>query len=236
MHYDTLILGFGKAGKTLAGALAKRGKSVALIEKSEKMYGGTCINVGCIPSKSLVKSAAESALHADEAFEEKALHYAAAIKEKRRVTALLRGKNYEKLKGLDSVTIYDGLGRFLSPTEIEVLHKDGSAQTLCAEHIYVNTGSETVVPDISGIEGNPKVFTSETLMELDVLPRRLILIGAGYIGMEFASMFANFGSQVIVLQDGGRFLPKEDRDVADEIKTILERKGLNSFLGLKLSA
>lgn len=233
MHYDSIIIGFGKAGKTLAGELAKRGNSVALIEKSDKMYGGTCINVGCIPSKSLVTSAAESALRADDSFEEKALRYAAAIKEKRRVTALLRGKNYSKLNDLEGVTIYDGLGRFVSPTEIEVLLTDGGIQTISAEHIYINTGSETVIPTIPGVADNPKVFTSESLMELETLPRRLLLIGAGYIGMEFASMFSGFGSQVTVLQDGGVFLPREDRDIAEEIKAILERKGVEFLLGVE---
>ncbi len=230
MNYDTIIIGFGKAGKTLAGALAKRGKSVALIEASKKMYGGTCINIGCIPSKSLVTSAAEAALHREEDYERKAARYAAAMEEKRRVTELLRGKNYAKLNDMEGVTVYDGLGRFLSPTQVEVLSESG-AQTLSAEHIYINTGAEPIPADIPGAQGNPLVYTSETIMELETLPRRLVMIGAGYIGMEFSSIFSSFGSQVTVLQHGNTLLPREDRDVAEEIRAIQERSGVEFLLG-----
>ncbi len=234
MKYDTIILGFGKAGKTLAGALAKRGQTVALIEKSKEMYGGTCINVGCIPSKSLVDSAAHAARHGDEPFERKAARYADAIAEKRRVTGLLRGKNYAKLHELAGVTIYDGAGRFRSSTEVEVRLDGGGTEILAADKIFINTGAEPILPDIPGAAGNPRVYTSETLMEEEWLPRRLALIGAGYIGMEFASMYTSFGSLVTVLQDGEAFLPREDDDVAREIRAIQERRGVRFLLGAKV--
>lgn len=234
MKYNAVILGFGKAGKTLAAALAKRGETVALIEKSSGMYGGTCINVGCIPSKSLVTSAAEASQHQEDTFEQKSARYAAAIAEKRRVTGLLRGKNYAKLHDLPGVTIFDGLGRFLSPTEIEILSKDGEKTIIEAEKVFINTGAEPIQPKFPGTEGNPSVYTSETLMEEDRLPRQLTLIGAGYIGMEFASLYTNFGSEVTVLQDGETFLPKEDRDVADEIRAIQERRGVKFLTGVKV--
>lgn len=226
MRYDAVILGFGKAGKTLAGALAKQGKNVVLVERSRGMYGGTCINVGCIPSKSLVTSAAEAKLYADAPFEEKAARYAAAIAEKRRVTGLLRGKNYDKLNDLENVTVMDGFGRFLSGHEVEVLLTDGGSTVLEADRIFINTGSEPVIPQIEGLEGNPHVYFSETLMDEEKLPHDLVMIGAGYIGMEFASMYANFGSNVTVLQDGDVFLPREDRDVAEAIHGLLEKQGV----------
>ncbi|MCI2057745.1 MAG: FAD-dependent oxidoreductase [Oscillibacter sp.] len=233
MKYDAIIIGFGKAGKTLAGALAKQGRQVALVERSRAMYGGTCINVGCIPSKSLVTSAAEAALHADEPFEAKAERYAAAIAEKRRVTGLLRGKNYGKLHDLPGVAIYDGFGRFLSSNQVEVALTDGGTTVLEGEKIFINTGSVPIVREIPGLQGNPRAYTSETLMDEERLPRRLTLIGAGYIGMEFASLYTNFGAQVTVLQDGGTFLPKEDRDVAEEIRSVLEKRGVRFLLGAK---
>lgn len=235
MKFNTVIIGFGKAGKTLAGALAKRGEKVALIERSNKMYGGTCINVGCIPSKSLVTSAAEAALHSGETFEDKAKRYADAIAEKRRVTGFLRGKNYAKLDNLDNVTIFDGTGRFVSPTEVEVVSADGASQVLTAEKIIINTGSTPILPSIPGSQGNPHVYTSETLMEEDRLPKHLVLVGAGYIGMEFSSMYANFGSKVTVLQHGTTFLPKEDRDVADEIRAIQEKAGVTFITGASVT-
>ncbi len=234
MKYDTIVIGFGKAGKTLAGALAKKGEKVALIEKSQKMYGGTCINVGCIPSKSLVTSAAEAALHKEDDFKTKAERYKKAIEEKRRVTEFLRKKNYEKLNSLDNITIYDGIGRFAGEKSIEVLSANGENLLIEAEKIFINTGGEPIIPPIEGIEGNSYVYTSETLMDEEKLPEKLVLIGAGYIGMEFASLYANFGSKVTVLQDGDTFLPREDRDVADEIKKIQENNGVKIQLGAKV--
>lgn len=231
MKYDSLILGFGKAGKTLAGTLAKRGEKVALIERSNQMYGGTCINVGCIPSKSLVNSAEEAAHHAEASFEQKAERYKKAILEKRRLTAVLREKNFEKLDSLENVTIYNGIGRFLSEKQVEVILTEGKKEVLEAEKIFINTGATPVIPKISGIEGNPYVYTSATLMDEEKLPRRLVLIGAGYIGMEFSSMYANFGSKVTVLQNGEVFLPREDRDIAEEIKKIQERHGVHFEVG-----
>ena len=231
MKFDAIIIGFGKGGKTLAGALAKQGQRVALVEKSSAMYGGTCINVGCIPSKSLITSAAEAVLHGDESFEQKSARYAAAIGEKRRVTALLRGKNYHKLSDLANVTVIDGLGSFASPTSVAVQLTAGGTETLEAEKLFINTGAVPVTGDVPGVAGNSRVYVSETLMDKEVLPRRLTLIGAGYIGMEFASMYAAFGSAVTVLQRGEVFLPREDRDVADAVRESLEKQGVRFLMG-----
>ena len=235
-HFDTLVIGFGKAGKTLTGALAKSGKEVALVEQSDQMYGGTCINVGCIPSKSLVNSASQAAVFTDDSFEQKQVRYAAAIAEKRRVTSLLRGKNYHKLADLPNVTVYDGVGSFLSSHEINITAADGTVTTVSADRILINTGATPVMPNIPGIEGNPKIYTSETLMNEDRLPRQLTLIGAGYIGMEFASLYTAFGSQVTVIQDTGLFLPREDRDVADAIHEILEKRGVRFILDAQVTS
>ncbi len=233
MKYDAIIIGFGKAGKTLAGFLAKRGEKVALVERSKEMYGGTCINVGCIPSKSLVNSAAEAALHQEESFEEKSARYAAAIEEKRRVTGFLRGKNYDKLNSLPNVTIYDGFGHFISGTKVAVELTAGGSEELEAEKIFINTGAQPRLPNIPGIEGNSAAYISETLLDEPVLPRRLTLIGAGYISMEFASMYSSFGSKVTVIQDGAVFLPKEDRDVAEAIMNIMQKRGVEFLIGAK---
>ena len=236
MKYDALIIGFGKAGKTLAGSFAKQGKKVALVEKDSNMYGGTCINVGCIPSKSLVTGAQEAVLHPEYDFDTRREKYRLAVEEKKRVTGMLRKKNYDKLNMLDNVTIYDGTAHFVSAKEVEVTLTDGSNMTLTAEEIYINTGSVSAMPPIKGIENNPHVYTSTSLMNEVNLPKRLTLIGAGYIGMEFASMYASYGSAVTVLTNESEFLPREDRDVADAIWKIMESRGVTIVLNAKIES
>lgn len=235
MNTDAIIIGFGKGGKTLAAHLNALGRRVVLIERSQQMYGGTCINVGCIPSKSLVNSAATSAAHPAESFERKTARYAAAIAEKRRVTGLLRAKNYQKLNDLPNVTIVNGTARFTGAKTVEAQTDEG-VLTFSAEQVFINTGSVSVVPPIEGLRGNPVVYYSDTLMELETLPRKLVIIGGGYIGLEFASMYASFGAQVTVLQDGEAFIPREDADMADEIRLLLEKQGVSFALGARIDS
>ena len=116
---------------------------------------------------------------------------------------------------------------------VKITYKD-SEELLHADKIYINTGSTSVIPKIEGIENNPYVYFSDTLMELDTLPNRLIIIGGGYIGLEFASMYSNFGSNVTVIQDGDKFIPREDEDIADEVKSLLENQGMEIKLGAKI--
>lgn len=223
MKFDAIIIGFGKAGKTLAGFLAKKGEKVALIERSEKMYGGTCINIGCIPTKTLVHSA--HLARRDGSWKEKQEYFRAAMEQKDAVVSFLREKNYEKLDDDPNVTIFLGVGSFAGKNAVEVRGKD-LAVTLEAPKIFINTGSETVIPDLPGVTGNPRVFTSTTLLDLKELPQRLTIVGGGYIGLEFASMFASFGTQVTVLEKGPQVLPREDRDIAAAVQGILEKKGV----------
>lgn len=224
--YDVIVIGFGKAGKTLAGKLAKQGKSVALIEKNVFMYGGTCINVGCLPSKRLVTDA-ELAPKAD--FSAKAAYYKQAIAEKRMLTTALRKANYDKVAqaGAD---IIDGVASFVDATHISVKTATGGI-TLEGKQFIINTGSTPVIPAIKGLAASTKVYTSETLMELDDLPETLTILGGGYIGLEFAALYANFGSKVTVVQDGDTFLPREDEDIAANIRSVLEAKGVNIITG-----
>ena len=226
---DAAVLGFGKGGKALAGALAAAGKTVALVEKSPKRYGGTCINVACIPTKSLVHSAALSAAQGGT-FDERAARYAAAIDEKDRVTGLLRGKNYHKLADLPNVEVVDGTASFVDATHLEVERPDGMREAIEAEQVFVNTGARPFVPPIPGVDG-PRVHVSETLLDVRTLPERLVVIGGGYIGMEFASLYANFGSQVTVVQDGEEFLPREDAEIAAAVLASLEARGIRVVRG-----
>lgn len=232
--YDAVIIGFGKGGKTMAGALGAAGKKVALIEKSDRMYGGTCINVGCIPTKSLVYRAGLAAAKGGS-FEEKAAAYKAAMKQKEDLTARLRGKNYQKLDSNPNITVIDGTASFQSPHVVEV-EKDGKTFQVEGEQIFINTGSSAFIPPIEGLKGNPYVYTSEGLLNLTELPSRLVIIGGGYIGVEFSSIYASFGSKVTILQDGDIFLPREDEEIAGAVRESLESRGIRVMTGVKVKA
>lgn len=232
--YDSAILGFGKGGKTLAAALAAAGRTVALIERSPMMYGGTCINLGCIPSKSLVHSAAQSALQPG-GFEDKAARYTAAIEEKRRLTAALRRKNVEKLRSHPLIDVIDGEAAFADPHRLSV-HTAEGVRTLEASQIFINTGARPFLPPIPGLADSRHVYVSETLLDLDTLPARLVIIGGGYIGMEFASIYTDFGSAVTVVQDGPVFLPREDAEIAAAVRQSLEERGVRVILSAKVEA
>lgn len=230
-NYNAVIIGFGKAGKTLAAELAHHGQKVALIEKSDRMYGGTCINVGCIPSKSLINNAAVARNTPPSIWNKKSEFFAQAVAEKNELTAALRQKNYDKLVSAQ-VEIYNGTARFINDNSIEVT-SNGKSQILTAEQIFINTGAVSFIPPIKGIN-HPAVYTSESLMSLEKLPQTLVIIGGGYIGMEFASMYSGFGSKVIILQDLPSFLPREDEDIAAEILKDLEAQGIEFRFGVKV--
>ncbi|MCF2443956.1 FAD-dependent oxidoreductase [Dyadobacter sp. CY345] len=213
--YDALIIGFGKGGKTLAAFLAKEGWTVAVIEQSALMYGGTCINIACIPTKSLVHSA------------ETNVPYHEAVNEKNRLTSSLRQRNFEMVDNQPGATVITGTATFVTHRQVAVRLADIVEEVLIeAEKIFINTGAKPVVPSIPGIEQSQRIFTSTTLIDQTKLPEELVIIGAGYIALEFASMYAQFGSRVTLLDRSATFLPNEDRDIADSIQTVLSAKGI----------
>ena len=227
--YDAIIIGFGKGGKTLAADLANHGWNVAVVERSTGMYGGTCINIGCIPTKALVHYAQVTGYRRPSTFEQHAEEFKQAILAKEKLTSLLREKNFKNLDDRETVTVYTGEASFRSPYEI-VVKTDTDSFLLEGEKIFINTGATTIIPTICGIEDNPYVYTSTSIMELEKLPRHLVIVGGGYIGLEFASMFAGFGSKVTILEAGEVFIPREDRDIADSVKSTLEKKGITIHL------
>lgn len=233
--YDAVIIGFGKGGKTLAGALAAAGQKVAVVERSTKMYGGTCINVGCIPSKSLVNSANHSK-NLEGEFWEKAQRYRTAVEEKERLTGMLRKKNFDKLNTNPNVTVVSGSASFKDQNHVIVSLQDGTEEVLEGTRFFINTGARPFVPPIPGLADSPYVYLSETLLDLKELPRRLAIIGGGYIGMEFASIYANFGSDVTVIQDGGVFLPREDEEIADAVMQSLISRGVRVLLSASVES
>lgn len=233
--FDVIIIGFGKGGKTLAAEFAKRGQKVAIIERSDKMYGGTCINIGCIPTKTLVHQAKMASALKDATFEERSEFYRNAVSVKESVTSALRNKNYHNLADNPNVTVYTGIGSFVSADVVAVRTATEEIR-LTSKQIIINTGAETVIPPIEGVAGNPFVYTSTSIMELADLPRRLVIIGGGYIGLEFASMYASFGSQVTVLESYPELIAREDRDIAASVKETLEKKGLVFRMNAKVQS
>lgn len=223
--YDLIVIGFGKAGKTLAKSAAKHGLSVAMVEQSKKMYGGTCINVGCIPTKVLVHDAD---LGGD--FKE-------AMARKQSVVAALNNKNYTNLVSDDHIDVIDGKATFLSNKEIEVTLADGAGkETLTADKIVINTGGTPVVPKITGIETAQRLYDSTGIMELSALPQELVIVGGGYISLEFASMFANFGTKVTVLEFMDKLLAREDEEIAALVLKDIEERGVTLLTGVTTSA
>ena len=231
--YDVIIIGFGKAGKTLAGFLAGKGQNVALIEKSDKMYGGTCINVGCIPSKSLVNSVERLENKDLSTFTERKDYYEKSVDKKEALITALRGKNYEMLASKENIDIYNGKGSFVS-NKIVNIEKNGENIQIEGEKIFINTGSETIIPNIKGLKESKNILTSKSLMELKELPRKLVIIGAGYIGLEFASTYAGFGSEVVIIDASDDILKREEKEAADRVKKILEAKGVTFYLNSKV--
>lgn len=219
-QYQAIIIGFGKAGKTLAATLAKTGWRVAIIEQSNTMYGGTCINIGCIPTKTLVHDAE---LHHD---------FAAAMQRKASVVSFLRDKNFHNLADLENVDVIEGRAEFIDNHTVRVVQPTGAIE-LSGEKIFINTGAQATMPNVAGLMTTPGVFDSTGLLNLTQRPERLGILGGGYIGVEFASMFANFGSKVTIYEAAPLFLAREDRDIADAIANILRDKGVEIILNAR---
>lgn len=223
-HYENLVIGFGKGGKTLAAYLAAKGEDVALIERSDQMYGGSCINIACIPTKSLIVNA------------EHQMPYEKAYQQKNELTSLLRKNNFDNLNSLTNATVINGSASFISHNQIKVNLPNGKLEVVIgAKKIFINTGCQPFVPPIEGIQSSKRVFTSTSLMEQSGLSKKLVIIGGGFIGLEFADMYAKFGAEVTLLDHGDRFLPREDKDIADEIFKVLTGKKINIINGATVS-
>ncbi|WP_333697373.1 FAD-dependent oxidoreductase [Bacteroides congonensis] len=231
-QYDAIIIGFGKAGKTLAAELSNRGWQVAIVERSNMMYGGSCPNIACIPTKTLIHEAGISSLLYYEDFPKQANMYKQAVARKNRLTSFLRGNNYERLSKRPNVTIYTGSASFISPDAVKVTLPDGDIE-LQGKEIFINTGSTPIVPAIDDIQQSQHVYTSTTLLDMNVLPKHLIIVGGGYIGLEFASMYAGFGSKVTILESGNRFMPRNDQDIANSVREVMKKKGIEIHLNAR---
>ncbi|MDB0439391.1 pyridine nucleotide-disulfide oxidoreductase [Clostridioides difficile] len=229
--FDVIIIGFGKGGKTLAGDLANRGLKVALVEKSNKMYGGTCINVACIPTKSLENSAIN--VRNINSWNDAQIEYEKAIDKKETLITKLREANYNKLNSNDNVTVFTGMGTFIDENTVEV-KTENEVYELVSEKIFINTGSKSFIPNIKGIENNNIVYNSESLMNLRTLPKKMTIIGAGFIGLEFAGIYSSFGTEVTILNSNNGILPNEDIEDSQEIIKLLEKRNVKIINNTKV--
>ncbi|EPC7163503.1 hypothiocyanous acid reductase MerA [Staphylococcus pseudintermedius] len=224
-QYDLIVVGFGKAGKTLAKFAAQQGKRVAVIEKSAEMYGGTCINIGCIPSKVLVHDGIEAASFND------------AMQRKRDVVNALNSKNYHNLADEETVDVINMTASFKSAHAIDLLNAQGEAvQTIEGKNIVINTGAKSVIPNIKGIDTSQRVYDSKAIMDLTQQPKRLVIVGGGYIALEFASIFANFGTTVTVLERSDQILKREDAVIAQQVTEDLTQKGIQFIYNAETKA
>lgn len=228
INIKNLIIGFGKAGKTLAADLAKHGEEVILVEKSSSMYGGTCINIGCIPSKKLLVEAERKPLDVNQS-----VYFEQAMERKNALISALRAANYKKLDDLEGVRIINATASFIDKNTV-LLKGEGNEIEVTAQRIFINTGTTSISLNIKGGDGN-HVYNSTQLLSLNTFPKRLVIIGGGYISLEFACMFQAFGSKVTILEASDTFLAREDRDVADEMLRILNTRGIEVMLNSKTS-
>jgi pyruvate/2-oxoglutarate dehydrogenase complex dihydrolipoamide dehydrogenase (E3) component len=232
-RYDAIVIGAGQAGPALAARLGAQGLRTAIVER--KLLGGTCVNVGCIPTKTLVGSA--RAIHMARRGGEYGFSAGdikvdmAAVKARK--DGVVRQSNdgvAAWIAGMKNVTLLWGQARFTGPRTLAVDGGAGGARTLQADRIFINVGGRALVPDIPGLDDVP-YLTNSTMMELDEVPEHLVIVGGSYIGLEFAQMVRRFGAQVTVIEKFPRLLPREDEDVVAEIRAILEREGVRIVLG-----
>ncbi|MDT7627826.1 MAG: putative pyridine nucleotide-disulfide oxidoreductase [Pseudonocardiales bacterium] len=225
VQVDLLVIGFGKGGKTLAATMGRAGKSVIMVEESDQMYGGTCINVGCVPTKALVHRA--DTRRPDDGAE---AWYQQAVGAVSDLTTLLRGKNFQMLDEIDTVTVVTGKASFVDPKTVEVTAGDDRL-TIRADNIVINTGAQPVIPEIPGLRDSRYTATSAEMLRTTTLPGRLAVLGGGYLGLEFAAMYRQFGSEVTVLESRTAFMDREDEDVAEAALHILREQGITLLPG-----
>src|SRR5579859_2240975 len=231
-HYDAIVIGAGQAGGPLSTSLVQAGRKTVLIEREH--VGGTCINVGCTPTKTMVASARVAYLArraADYGMQTGPVSVDMSVvrKRKRDIVESFRNGSQMSIESTEGVDLLMGEARFIEPKVLEVFLNDGEVRTLTAKTIFINAGDRPSRPSIEGIESVP-TLDSTTIMELDTVPEHLLIVGGGYVGLEFGQMFRRFGSKVTIIQRGAHLLAREDNDVADEVLRILREDGIEVLL------
>jgi pyruvate/2-oxoglutarate dehydrogenase complex dihydrolipoamide dehydrogenase (E3) component len=228
-HYDAIVIGSGQAGVPLSEKLADRGWTVALVEKDDDL-GGTCINTGCTPTKTMIASAevAHYARNADRWGVRAgvvSVDLPKVLARKDRVVGQSRAGLKQKVGERQTLHLYRGRARFIGPHAVRV-----GEERLESERIFINTGMRPVIPPLEGLSGID-FLDNVSIMQLTEVPEHLLILGGGYIGMEFGQMFRRFGSRVTVVERGQQILAHEDADVAEALQQALEGEGLRFLLG-----
>jgi pyruvate/2-oxoglutarate dehydrogenase complex dihydrolipoamide dehydrogenase (E3) component len=232
-HYKAIIIGAGQAGNPLSTTLANAGWETALIEK--RFVGGTCVNFGCTPTKTMVASArvaylarrgADYGVHTGPI----SVDMKRVRERKRSIVEAFRGGSTRRIQNTQNLDLLFGEARFTGPQALHVALNDGGGTLqLTADYILINSGTRPFLPKVEGLDKVP-TLNNESIMELDSVPEHLLVLGGGYIGLEFAQMFGRFGSQVTVVQHSKQLLGREDADVADEVAKILREDGIEVLL------
>jgi pyruvate/2-oxoglutarate dehydrogenase complex dihydrolipoamide dehydrogenase (E3) component len=230
-HFDAIIVGTGQAGPSLAARFATAGKRVAIIERHK--FGGTCVNTGCIPTKTLVASAYAAHvarrgteygfdINGDVCVDMK------RVKARKDAVSGRSNKGLEEwLRGTKNCTVIQGHARFQSPNTVTV-----NNEVLQANEIYINVGGRASVPEMPGIHDVP-FLTNSSMMDIDFLPEHLVIVGGSYVGLEFAQIYRRFGSKVTIIEMGPRLIGREDEDVSQAVREILEAEGIRIRLNAK---
>jgi pyruvate/2-oxoglutarate dehydrogenase complex dihydrolipoamide dehydrogenase (E3) component len=223
--YDAIIIGTGQAGPALARRLAGSGMKIAIVERGR--FGGTCVNTGCTPTKTLVASAYAAHVArrgADYGFSTggEVKVDMKRVKARKDYVAGLSNRGVERsLKKLENCRVYEGHAQFESPRELRV-----GTEVLRTDRIFINVGGRAAVPEISGLD-QVEYLTNSTMMDVDFLPRHLLVLGGSYVGLEFGQMYRRFGSEVTIVEIGPRLVPREDEDVSEAVAEFLAREGVN---------
>ncbi|HEX5555418.1 MAG TPA: mercuric reductase [Chitinophagaceae bacterium] len=234
--FDAIIIGSGQAGNPLARKLSEEGKRVALVESA--FIGGTCINYGCTPTKTLVASAKNvaQARRAEEygiKLSNDVPNYGMVRQHKNKVVTGFRQGLENSLLQDPNISIFHGKGTFSGYKKLRVQIEDSDHKFIASELIFINTGTRAGIPDIEGLS-SVKFFTSKTILELDYLPKHLLIVGGGYVALEFSQIFRRMGSMVTIIEKSSRLLPKEDDDVGSAIAQVLEAEGVKIITDAKI--
>jgi pyruvate/2-oxoglutarate dehydrogenase complex dihydrolipoamide dehydrogenase (E3) component len=234
-HYHAIIIGSGQGGNPLSVALANAGWRTALLERQH--VGGTCVNEGCTPTKTMIASGRVSYLA------HRGTDYGVAAgriridlprirQRKRDIVEMFRAGSEKRLEKTKNLDLLYGEGSFVTAKSVHVRLKNGKTRTLTADYIFINAGCRPAVPPLEGLQGVP-FLDSTSIMELGAVPKHLLVLGGGYVGLEFGQLFRRLGSEVTIVHSGSQLLSREDADVAEAVNTILRQDGVKVLLNSK---